>query len=120
MHNCIPRNLPTLDYLLKELNLSHQQAAKLLHVSSRTIQNWLRHNKEPYAPRLALFWLSSYGYSIIHTDAHNQAVLYAGLARAYKTELQNVKSVNFSNIKKPLQAANDAVFRRFQGEHDNT
>lgn len=115
MHRCIPRHLPPLEFLLRELGYSHKQAAKVLKVSERTIYNWMKSSKEPYAPRLALFWLTSYGYNIIHTAAHNDACRFAALARSradYIKKLEAQDRQTPTNIRTySTNAANDKVFK---------
>ena len=132
MHRCIPRHLPPLDFLLQELGYSPRQAAKVLHVTERTIHNWLKSSKEPYAPRLALFWLTSYGYNIIHTAAHNDACRFASLARCYKSRIEELEKKLLQEQKEHRRfsgiAANDKVFKKddvlisyhlWQNEHLN-
>lgn len=120
MHHSIPRNLPTLEFLLSELGYSHKQAAKILHVSERTVSNWIKSGKEPYASRLALFWLTHWGYSIIHTAAHNDACRFAQLANAYKLHIQKLEAQDRqtpANVTtNETKAANDRIFRSFNAE----
>jgi len=118
MLNRIPRNIPPLSTLLAELGATPRQVARALQVSERTVKNWLSAENEPQAVRIALFWLTRWGYSIINTDAENEARLYAGLARSQADYIRRLE--NLSGIKKAARAANDEVFRGFAGEPDNT
>lgn len=118
MLNRIPRNIPPLAVLLAEISATPRQAARVLQVSERTIYNWLRTGREPWSARIALFWLTRWGYSIIHTDAENEARIFAGLARSQADYIRRLE--NFSGIKKSARAANEAVFSRNDPPESNT
>jgi len=118
MLNRIPRNIPPLAVLLAELGATPRAVARVLQVSERTIYNWLRNGREPWSARIALFWLTRWGYSIIHTDAENEARLYAALARSQADYIRRLE--NFSTIKKAARAANDAVFSGIAPPENNT
>ena len=118
MLNRIPHNIPPLTVLLAELGATPRQVARALQVSERTVYNWLQNGREPWSARIALFWLTRWGYSIIHTDAENAARLYAGLARSQADYIRRLE--NFSGIKKAAQAANDAGFGGFDAPESNT
>jgi hypothetical protein len=118
MLNRIPRNIPPLPVLLAEIGATPRQVAHALQVSERTVYNWLRTGREPWSARIALFWLTRWGYSIINTDAENEARLYAALARSQADYIRRLE--NFSGIKKAAQAANDAGFGGFETKPDNT
>jgi len=118
MLNRIPRNIPPLSTLLAELGATPRAVARVLQVSERTVKNWLSAENEPWAVRIALFWLTRWGYSIISTDSQNEARLYAALARSQADYIRRLE--NFSTIKKAARAANEAVFRGVAPSEDNT
>lgn len=118
MFNRIPRNIPPLKALLLDIGASPRQAAKALHVSERTVKNWLRYESEPRSVRIALFWLSRWGFSVLDADLTNQIRIYRGLARSQADYIKRLE--NFSTPRNTLQVANDATFRHSFTKIDNT
>ena len=80
-----PHSLPYWRTLMDDLcNPPAHRVAKVLGMSERAIQ---RYNQTGYAPRvacLAIFWLTSWGRSSVHNQAHNDAVLMVGYVYALK------------------------------------
>lgn len=122
MLNRIPRNIPPLSTLLAELGATPRQVARVLQVSEKTVKRWIKSGTEPQAVRIALFWLTRWGYSIIHCDAENEARIFAGLARCRAEEIQRLQFAldNLGAIKKAARAANEAVFSGIKSAEDNT
>ncbi|RUS68002.1 hypothetical protein CUZ56_00485 [Saezia sanguinis] len=120
MLNRIPRNIPPLPVLLAEIGATPRQVARVLQVSERTVYQWLKTGREPWSARIALFWLTRWGYSIIHTDAENEARLFAALARARADQLHELeKAAFFSVVKKTASASNEAVFDSFNNQNNS-
>lgn len=122
MLNRIPRNIPPLSTLLAELGATPRAVARVLQVSERTVRRWVRSGTEPQAVRIALFWLTRWGYSIINCDAENEARIFAGLARCRAEEIEQLQYAldNLSRIKKNASASNEAVFSRIDPSDSNT
>ena len=118
MLNRIPRNIPALKFLLSELAITPKQAAKVLHVTERTIHNWLKFHNEPRSARIALFWLTRWGFSILDCEITNQIQIYAGLARAQADYIKRLE--NLSTFSANKKAANDAAFGELWTIHDTT
>ena len=82
-----PANLPFWPTLMDDLcNPPPDQVARVLGKSPRTIH---RYNATGCAPRvvcLAVFWLTRWGRSAVHAQAHNDAVTMAGLANSLRSE----------------------------------
>jgi len=86
------RQTPSLAMLLEDIgNPPARAIARALHVSERTVFRWLRDDEAPRPVLLALFYLTRWGHSWVHTQAHNDAVLYAGLASCREREIAELK-----------------------------
>lgn len=87
-----------------------KELAKTLGLSERTIRNYRAKGKAPRPVLLALFWVTSYGRSWAHTDAHNDAVMAQKTALSLQNEIENLKRVIRQLIKhKNNDCANDPV-----------
>jgi len=121
MLNRIPRNIPPLSVLLAELGATPRAVARVLQVSERTVYQWLKTGREPWSARVALFWLTRWGYSIISTDSQNEARIFAALARARADQIHELENTaRFSVVKKAARAANEAGFSGIAPPEDNT
>lgn len=66
--------------MLGDLGKPPKDVAKALGVTQRTMQRWIAADQAPRAVSLAIFWATSWGRSLIETEAHNQARQAFGLA----------------------------------------
>jgi hypothetical protein len=72
----LPRVVPALAVLLDDLgNPSPAAVARALDVSTRTVQRWMATDEAPRAALLALFYVTRWGQSAVHCQAHNDAVM---------------------------------------------
>nr|WP_316641757.1 hypothetical protein [uncultured Roseateles sp.] len=95
----LPRNLPSLDLMLADIGRpSARQLAKALGVSPRTVSRWLATGNASKTAMLALFWMTQWGTSLVHTDAHNGAVLQAALAASLTREIGDMKARHAAEI----------------------
>ena len=87
MLKLIPRNLPSFAALLADLG-SPKTCDLALHlgVSERTVWRWMQSGKAPRPAHLALFWVSSWGISLIDAEAEWAARLHRQLADALRRE----------------------------------
>lgn len=89
----IPRQVPPLSMLLDDLgNPPARVIARAVGVSERTVQRWIADDSAPRSVLLALFWVTRWGQSTVHAEAHNSARMWAGFARALQDELQQIRS----------------------------
>lgn len=89
----LPRQLPSLSAMLDDLaNPPARAVARALGVTERTLRRWRADDQAPRAVMLALYWLTRWGQSEAHTEAHNAAVLHAGYARALRDEVARLSA----------------------------
>jgi len=82
-----PSYLPNWQLILDDLGRpTAERIAKVLGISERTVRRWSATGRPPKWACLALFWLTRWGHSQVHTQATNDAALYASLARALQDE----------------------------------
>lgn len=111
MLNRLPRGMPTLAMMIEDIGSpSPQQIAKALHVSAGTVRRWIKAEQAPRAVMFALFFITRWGQSQVHCDAHNDAKLQAGLALALRGDLQRAheKMAHLGRIG-DFGAANDPI-----------
>lgn len=82
-----PAQLPSFEQLLTDLG--HPDAptlARFLDVSIRTVYGWKKAGACPRPVRLALFYESTWGQSLVATDAANGAMYARNLAASLERE----------------------------------
>ena len=88
----MPRDVPYWHLLMSDLcEPPPQRVAKVLGLSLRTVQ---RYNATGNAPRvvcLAVFWLTRWGRSAVHTQAHNDAVMLAGYVAGLRSQVADLE-----------------------------
>jgi hypothetical protein len=87
-----PVALPMWHAILEDL--SHPQprrVARVLGVSLRTVYRWNSTGDAPRVALLALFWLTRWGQSLVHTNASNDAVVAVQVARSLTDQLKALK-----------------------------
>jgi hypothetical protein len=90
-----PRALPALPLLLADLgNPSAAAIGRALGVSERTAWRWLAAGDAPRPAALALYWLSTWGWSAIEADARNRVALAEALADALARERDALQAEN--------------------------
>lgn len=89
-----PRQLPIWPQLMEDLRQPRpSRVARALGVSVRTVR---RYNETGHAPRavcLAVFWLTSWGRSLIHAQAVNDAQLAVSLHRAQAERIEQLEAL---------------------------
>ena len=92
MKHLLPTYVPPLSLMLADMgNPPPAAVAAALGVSRRTVARWQAADHAPRAALLALFWFTSWGSSAVAAEAHNRAMLYAGLAGALKSEVVELR-----------------------------
>jgi hypothetical protein len=88
-----PRAIPVWDSLIEDLgNPPAHRVARVLGVGRSTVYHWHAIGGGPRIACLALFWLTSWGRSQVHAQAHNDAVLSAQLLRSVSEERDRLRS----------------------------
>lgn len=93
MLNRLPRFMPPLSVMLSDIG-SHsvKEIAWALQVSESSVRKWLRQDQAPHSVMLAVFWLTRWGVSAIDCEAHNAAIMSAGLARSRQDEIERLET----------------------------
>jgi hypothetical protein len=90
-----PRALPALPLLLADLgNPSAARIGRALGVSERTAWRWLAAGDAPRPATLALYWLTSWGWSAIEADARNRVAMAEAMAAALARERDALQAEN--------------------------
>jgi predicted DNA-binding transcriptional regulator AlpA len=77
-----PASLPYWQTILDDLGRPPvRRVARVLGLGERTVFRYHQRNHAPRAVMLALFWLTRWGRSAVHTQATNDAVMAVGLVR---------------------------------------
>ena len=88
-----PITVPDWPLILEDLNNPPAwRVARVLGVGLRTVR---RYNATGHAPRtvlLALFWLTRWGRSAVHTQATNDAILACSYLAALKARVQYLEN----------------------------
>lgn len=111
MLHWLPRHTPALPDLLADLG--HPSAAavgRALDVTPRTVHRWVSAGHAPRTAELALFWVTSYGWSTHECEARrmlddwrNLAAARQREADALRRELARVLAVgDFGSANQPL------------------
>lgn len=106
-----PRRLPALADMIRDLNASPSDVARVLHVSTSTVYRWLDDGQGPRPAALALFWLTSWGQDELSAEQADRANVYQGLAealqrhvRTLETELQRLSQIgHYGSANDPSQ-----------------
>lgn len=82
-----PRVVPPWESIIDDLGRPPpERIAQVLGVSRSTVYRWHRDGSGPRIACLALFWLTRWGRSAVHTQATNDAILAVQLARSLGEE----------------------------------
>lgn len=83
----MPRDLPPWELLITDLGRPPaERIARALGVGVSSVYRWNRTGKAPRMARMALFWLTRWGHSAVHTQATNDAITACGLVAGLKRE----------------------------------
>ena len=89
MLNRLPVQIPPLWLLLDDIgNPPAKRLAKALDVTERTVKKWIRDDVAPRPVMLSLYWLTRWGQSAVHCEAHNAAVMHAGMVGGLRREIE--------------------------------
>lgn len=92
MLNRLPRQLPALPTMLADLgNPGAAALGRALGVTDRTARRWLADGNAPRPALLALFWLTRWGQSAVACEAHNAAVMHAGMVGCLQREIASLR-----------------------------
>lgn len=93
MLNRLPRHLPPLQTMLDDIGSpSVKEIARALQVHESTVRRWLRDDHAPHPVMLAVFWITRWGLSAVDCEAHNAAVMSAGIARNRLEQIESLES----------------------------
>lgn len=81
-----------LAVLVDAIPASRRDVAAHLGITPRTLSAYIEHGRAPRAVLVALFVESAFGRSQIHTQAHNDAVMYAGLADCLRRDVATLQA----------------------------
>lgn len=88
----LPTAIPPFSVMLEDIGSpAVHPLAKAMGFSVQTAKKWIEADEAPLAVKLALFWITRWGATDINSRAHNDAVMYYGLAKSgarQVTELQ--------------------------------
>lgn len=92
MLNRLPRHMPPLQVMLDDIgNPSVKEIARALKVHESTVRRWLRDDYAPHPVMLSVFWITRWGLSAVDCEAHNAAVMSAGIARSRKEQIESLE-----------------------------
>jgi hypothetical protein len=92
LNRWMPARLPDLQSILQDLGGPDAEAiAVALRVHPTTVRRWLREGEAPYAIKLALFWMTSWGISTVDSVAHLDAINSLQIARIHESEASQLR-----------------------------
>ena len=84
--------MPSFSILVDDqFTRDHEKIAKHVGISLRSLQRYIAEDDAPRAVMLALFYESRWGYSVIATDAHNDAKMSAQHAACLTRENETLR-----------------------------
>lgn len=90
----MPPTVPVWDTILEDLgHPPPARIARVLGVGRTTVYRWNAAGKAPRVAQLALFWLTRWGRSAVHTQATNDALLAVALARSLREECNRLRAL---------------------------
>lgn len=87
-----PSNLPIWQLILDDLGQPPAvRVARVLGVGVRTVYRWNNAGSAPRMACMALFWLTRWGRSQVHTQATNDALMAVALAKGLERDVTSLK-----------------------------
>ena len=87
-----PRTLPIWQTILDDLGCPPaHRIARTLGVSERTVYRWHHGGQPPRMALLALYWLTRWGRSEVHTRATNDAILAVSYLRSLSDRVRELE-----------------------------
>lgn len=108
--------LPHIQTLVDDLPATHQQIARHLDISTRTLDNYLKAGQAPRPVLLSLFWESKWGRSAADTEAANWGAMYYRQAKISERARERMAGIiaalelELSCVNVPGAAANGPVW----------
>lgn len=88
----MPQTMPMWQALVMDLgNPPAGVLAQALGLGTRTVHRYTQRNQAPRAVCLALFWMTRWGRSQVHTQAVNDAALAMAYANSLDAELRRTQ-----------------------------
>ena len=92
MLHLLPKHTPPLDTLLGDIGAKPQQVAKALGVHPKTVARWIEQGDAPLPVRLALFWITRWGWSQLDAELLNQSRMHAGMVDCLKRRIADLEA----------------------------
>ena len=108
----VPRSQPTWQLMLEDLGCPPaRRVARVLGIGERSVYRWSAVGVAPRCPSLALFWLTRWGRSAVHTQATNDALVACGYVEGLRREVARLEA-NVRHLGQLAHgAANDPLLR---------
>ena len=91
MLNRLPKLIMPLSTLLDDIgNPKAGALAKSFRVSEKAAARWIKDDEAPLPVMLALFWLTRWGHQAVDCEAHNAAIMQAGVAACLRREVESL------------------------------
>lgn len=87
-----PGQIGSLSVLIDAIQASRADVARHLGISTRTLNAYAGSDHAPRAIKVALFVESGYGRQQINASAHNDAVMWAGMADCLRREVATLQA----------------------------
>jgi len=88
-----PTRTPALSEMLLDLGRpSPREVSRYLGVTERTVFRWMADDVAPQPAMLAVFWLSSYGQSVIDCELVNEIRVTKCLSNSLGQEVRNLSA----------------------------
>lgn len=107
-------SMPHLLSMVDNIGYSHEQLARHLGLSLRTVQAYIKAGQAPRPVMYALFWETSWGQGHVNADAANDARSYyseALILRRKVQQLEHMLHLLETEREDHIHAANSPVFR---------
>jgi hypothetical protein len=104
--------VPDWHVILSDLhNPPAWRVARVLGVGLRTVRRYNSTGQAPRAVLLALFWLTRWGRSAVHTQATNDAIVACGYVAALRSEVAQLQARVSHLAALQTGAANEPLIR---------
>ena len=91
MLNRLPKLIMPLSTLLDDIgNPKAGALAKSFRVPEKAAAKWIKDDEAPLPVMLALFWLTRWGHQAVDCEAHNAAIMQAGVAACLRREVASL------------------------------